>query len=108
MPTRPVGRLAGALLLALAATPCAVAADAAPLLARIQAVGSEGSGHDEAAKAWRALVALGPDALPAILSGFDNADERAANWLRAAVDAVAERAVGAGKPLPVEKIEAFV
>jgi hypothetical protein len=108
MPKGSTCRLAGALLLALAAVPCAVAADAGPLLARIKAVGGEGAGNAEAARAWRELVALGPDALPDILTGFDGADERAANWLRAAVDAVAEREVNAGRKLPADKLEAFV
>src|SRR5690242_1954530 len=97
MPKGTTRRLAGALLLALAATPYAVGADAGPLLARIKAVGPEGEGNAEAGRAWRDLVALGPDALPAILTAFDGADDRAANWLRAAVDAVAEREVSAGR-----------
>jgi hypothetical protein len=108
MPKRSICRLAGALLLALAAVPCAAAAEAGPLLARIKAVGGEGAGNEEAARAWRQLVALGPDALPDILAGFDGADDRAANWLRAAVDAVAEREVSAGRKLPADKLEAFV
>jgi hypothetical protein len=108
MPKGPIGRLAGALLLALAAAPHAVAADAGPLLARIKAVGSEGAGNAEAGRAWRELVALGTDALPAILTAFDDADDRAANWLRAAVDAIAERQLDAGRKLPADKLEAFV
>lgn len=101
-------RLAGALLLALAAAPCAVAADAGPLLARIKAVKGEGEGNEAAGKAWRELVALGPDALPAILTAFDDADDTSANWLRAAVDAVAEQEMTAGRKLPADKLEAFV
>jgi hypothetical protein len=108
MPTGSTRRLAGALLLALAATPYSLAADAGPLLARIKAVGGEGDGNVEAGRAWRELVALGPDALPAILSAFDGADERSANWLRAAVDAVAEREVSAEHTLPADKLEAFI
>src|SRR5437764_2266999 len=108
MPKGSTCRLAGALLLALATVPCAAASDAGPLLARIKAVGGEGAGNEEAGRAWRELVALGPDALPDILAGFDGADDRAANWLRAAVDAVAEREVNAGRKLPADKLEAFV
>jgi hypothetical protein len=108
MPKGPTRRLAGALLLALAATPYAAAADPGPLLARIKAVGPEGEGNAEAGRAWRDLVALGPDALPAILTAFEGADDRAANWLRAAVDAVAEREVNAGRALPADKLEAFI
>jgi hypothetical protein len=108
MPKGTTRRLAVALLLALAATPFAAAADPGPLLARIKAVGPEGEGNTEAGRAWRDLVALGPDALPAILTAFEGADDRAANWLRAAVDAVAEREVNAGRALPADKLEAFV
>src|SRR5262249_47024648 len=50
----------------------------------------------------------GPEALPQILAGFDGTDATAANWLRAAVDAIAEREVTAGRPLPADKLEAFV
>ncbi len=108
MPTGSFGRLAGALLLALAATPFAVAADAGPLVTRIKAVGAEGAGNPEAARAWGELVALGPDALPDLLAGFDGASDSAANWLRAAVDAVAERETQAGRPLPVDQLLAFL
>jgi hypothetical protein len=108
MPKGTTRRLVGPLLLALAATPFAAAADPGPLLARLKAVGPEGEGNAEAGRAWRDLVALGPDALPAILTAFEGADDRAANWLRAAVDAVAEREVNAGRALPADKLEAFV
>jgi hypothetical protein len=108
MPTGHFGRLAGALLLALAATPCANAADCGPLLASIKAIRGEGEGNVEAGKAWRELVALGPDVLPVVLAAFDDADERAANWLRAAVDAVAEREVAAGRKLPADRLEGFI
>ena len=108
MTTGFLRRLAGALLLVWAAAPYTFAADAQPLLARLKAVGSEGSGNAVAGKAWRELVALGPDALPAILTAFDGADERAANWLRAAVDAIAERELNAGRSLPADKLEAFI
>jgi hypothetical protein len=108
MPEGTTRRLAVALLLALAATPYAAAADPGPLLARIKAVGPEGEGNAEAGRAWRDLVALGPDALPAILTAFEGADDRAANWLRAAVDAVAEHELDAGRPLPADKLEAFI
>jgi hypothetical protein len=88
--------------------PAAAAAEAEALLARIQTVGKEGAGNVEASKAWRELVRLGPDALSAILTACDRADAAAANWLRAAVDAIAERTLAAGRPLPVEALEQFI
>jgi hypothetical protein len=100
---------AGLLILGLAlAAPAAAAADTAALLARIRAVGREGAGNAEASAAWKELVRLGPDALPTILAGLDGADATAANWLRNAVDAIAERALADGKSLPADRLEQFI
>src|SRR3712207_8164790 len=41
-------------------------------------------------------------------AAMDGAGPRAANWLRAAVDGIAERTLAAGKPLPAKALEAFV
>jgi hypothetical protein len=101
-------RFSGAVVLGLALAGAAAGADVAPLLARIKAVGREGAGNAEAGKAWRELARAGPDDLPAILAGLDDADPTAANWIRAAVDAIAERTLAAGRPLPADKLEAFV
>src|SRR4051794_39695680 len=79
-----------------------------PLVARIRAVGREGAGNEEAARAWRELVQRGPGALPDILAALDEADPTAANWLRAAFDAAAEQALAAGRALPAARLEAFV
>src|SRR5262245_52551432 len=84
------------------------AADTRDLLAKIKAVGKEGAGHVEATKAAKALSRLGPDALIEILTALDDASPRAANWIRAAVDTIAERTLAAGKPLPAAELEAFV
>jgi hypothetical protein len=77
-------------------------------LAKIRAVGKEGQGNVEAARAWQELVKLGPRVLIDILTALDDADPRAANWLRSAVDAIAEREVASKRPLPADKLEAFV
>lgn len=81
---------------------------AEPLLARIKAVGKEGAGNPDAARAWRELVQLGPAVLFDVLTGIDDADAVSANWLRSAVDAIAEREMNAGRALPVKALEAFV
>src|SRR5262249_42262924 len=78
------------------------------LLTRIQAIGKEGKGNADAAQAWRQLVKEGPHALIDILASLDSSSPAAANWLRSAVDAIAEKAQQAGKALPAEKLEAFV
>jgi hypothetical protein len=103
-------RLPGAVLL-LALPPVLTSAaggEVASLVERIRAVGGEGAGNAEAARAWREMVRLGPGALPEILAGLDGADPVAANWLRAAVDAIAERGLRSGHQLPAERLEAFV
>src|SRR4051794_29684773 len=86
------------------------AADPDPkaLLTPIRNVGREGAGNVEAARAWKALVARGPSGLIDLLGAMDDDNPTAANWLRSAVDAVAERAVADGKPLPVAELEKFL
>ena len=76
-------------------------------IAQIKAVGKQGKGNVEAAKAWRELVKQGPNVLPELLAALDDATPIAANWLRSAVDAVAERSLAAGK-LTAAPLEAFV
>ncbi|MBM4067503.1 MAG: hypothetical protein FJ271_00955 [Planctomycetes bacterium] len=82
--------------------------DLTPLLARIKAVASEGKGNPAASAALKELIKQGPEALPEILGAINDASPQAANWLRSAVDAVADRALSGGKSLPVKKLEAFV
>jgi len=96
------------LFLTLPAPPASAGAEATSLLATIKAVGREGSGNVEAGKAWRELVRLGPAALPAVLAAFDDADATVANWLRPAVDTIAERALAAKQPLPTAELERFI
>jgi len=84
------------------------AAESAPLLAKLKAVGKEGQGNADAAKAWQELVKLGPPVLFDVLTALDDADTTAANWLRSAVDTIADRELTAKRPLPVDKLEAFV
>jgi hypothetical protein len=82
--------------------------DLQPLLARLKSVGREGSGNVEAARAWRQLSKAEASALPEILTSWDDADPTAANWLRTAVDVIAQRALAAKKPLPAIELEAFI
>lgn len=95
-------------MLHVAALLLALAAQADPDLEKIRAVGKEGAGNAEAGQAWRAVVARGPEAILPILCAFDDTNPRAANWLRAALDAVAERALAEGGKLDGPKLEAFV
>jgi hypothetical protein len=78
------------------------------LVLKIKAVGPEGAGNLAASDASRELAARGPEALPALLRALDGAGPLAANWLRAAIDSIAERALLAGRPLPAAELEAFL
>ncbi len=99
-----------AVVAALAAPQPAAAAppDVAAALARITAVGREGDGNADAAAAWKGVVAAGGPALLPTLAAFDAANATAANWLRTAVDAIAESEKKAGRPLPAGELEAFL
>jgi outer membrane protein assembly factor BamB len=86
----------------------AAADDIATLVSRIKAVGGEGQGNVAAREASGKLAKLQPDAIPKLLGAMNDADPVAANWLRGAIDAIADRAVSAGQPLPTVDLEAFV
>jgi hypothetical protein len=86
----------------------ALPAEPGPFVVKIKAVGKEGAGNVEAAKAWQELVKLGPVAISDILTALDDADPAAANWLRSAVDVICDREIAASRPLPATKLEAFV
>lgn len=74
----------------------------------IKAVGREGQGNDVAASCWKGLVATGEAALLPTLEAYDSSNATAANWLRSAVDAIAEKEEAAGRKLPVEAIQKFL
>ncbi len=99
------GQIMGLLLLPASLQAGSASAEA---LARLKTVGREGAGNVVAADAWKEVVRLGPSALPEVLAAMDDADATSANWLRTAVDAIAERSLAAGKPLPAEQLEQFV
>lgn len=80
----------------------------AEALARLKAVGREGEGNEAASRAWQDVVQQGAAALPAILQAIDDAGAISTNWLRTAGDAIVERTLAAGKPLPAKELEQFV
>jgi len=85
-----------------------VAQDTGPLLQRIKSVGKEGAGNIEAAKAWKDLVAQGPTVLPDVLGAMDDASPTAINWLRAAVEAIQDKASAQGQKVSADKLESFI
>jgi hypothetical protein len=97
-----------ALAFLIAVVPGLRAADIAPLIAQIKSVGAEGAGSGPAAAAWAQLSKLNADAILPIMSAFDDASPRAANWLRSALDAIVERERAAKRALPVPDLEKFL
>src|SRR5262245_4940134 len=81
--------------------------DVSSLVARIKSIGAEGSGNEEASRASRELAKQGPAAIMPLLAAMDDADVVASNWLRSAVDGIAEREVAAGRALPKAELEKF-
>lgn len=57
----------------------------------LRSVGPEGRGHVAAAAAWRKLAAAEAKSLPALLGAMDGANDYALNWLRSAIETVADR-----------------
>lgn len=99
------------LLAALAiGTPLSVpaAANLPAAIQAIRAVGPEGRGNAEATRAWQTLSRATAADLPILLAGMDGANDLALNWLRAAVDTVAARAMAAGTRLPLPELEQFI
>ena len=84
------------------------APDVVQALDTIRAVGPEGQGNAEASRSWKTLAAADATILPAILEAMDGANELAANWLRSAIDAIAERAQRAGGKLPLLELGNFL
>ncbi len=88
--------------------PAATPEDLRLLVRRVKAVGAEGAGNPEAAGAWSALILSGPEAILPLLVALDDADGAATNWLRGAIDLIAERTLAAKQPLPAADLERFV
>jgi hypothetical protein len=89
----------------------AVSAQGADLrgpLEQLRAVGPQGQGHQAATAAWAQVARADAADLPTVLAALDGANPLAANWIRTAVDAIAERQLARGGRLPVEQFEAFI
>ncbi|TXT21332.1 MAG: hypothetical protein FD138_4070 [Planctomycetota bacterium] len=101
------GTLIATMLLAnvLVASVSSSAADTDSLLKVIKAVGREGQGNREAKQAVSELSQQDAATLPAVLMGFRDANPLAANYLRGAVETIADRALKSNKKLPIESLE---
>lgn len=98
------------LLLAMLLAPASFvfAAEVDPLIKTIKSVGREGQGNREANQAVNELSQQDASKLTAILIGFREANPLAANYLRGAVEAIADRTLKANKPLPTESLEKLI
>jgi hypothetical protein len=74
----------------------------------LRAVGPNGKGSADAARAWREAAAADVGQLPELLAAMDGASALARNWLRSAIDRVLERARRDKTPLPRKALEAFL
>ncbi|MGL4421730.1 MAG: hypothetical protein ACRCZF_13770, partial [Gemmataceae bacterium] len=97
-------------LLATVASTSVTAADVdlAPAFSAIRAVGKEGAGNDAATAAWKTIVKTGASALIPTLTDFRGASPQATNYLRSAIDAIAEAEAKAGRELPIGDLHRFL
>ena len=105
---RILSRLFSGLILVTASALPAAAGELEPLLRTLQAVGPKGAGNRQATRAWEQLARADAGQLPVILAGLDGAGPLAANWIRTAVDAIAQRQLQRGGRLPAAELERFV
>jgi hypothetical protein len=86
----------------------ASAAKLAKALQVLQAVEPKGVDNQAASKAWREVSAADAAQLPVVLAAIDEAGPLGANWISAAVQAIADRRLKQGAKLPADDLEAFV
>ncbi|MEW4561801.1 hypothetical protein AB1K70_04705 [Bremerella sp. JC770] len=95
------------LALALSVSPLA-ADEAAKLAQQINAIGSEADGYPAAAKAVTALSKMNADAIPTVLAAMQEDRPVASNWLRGAVEAMADKGRREGSPITNDTLIAFI
>jgi hypothetical protein len=86
----------------------ALADDVETQVQTILNVKKEGAGHAAATAAAKKLSRQPAASLMPLLQGMDQANPLAANWLRGAFEAIADRNLKAGTLLPKAELEAFV
>jgi hypothetical protein len=87
--------------------PCA-AVEIDELTATIRNIGPKGEGHAAAQEAWKSLATQPVSELVTVLNGFQGANKLATNWLRGAVDAIAQTAIDESTSLPQNDLQKFV
>ena len=80
----------------------------AEALQTLQRLDRVGQGHMGATAAWQRISQADATQLPTILRGMRDDNPLVNNWIRAAVDTIAERTVRAGQPLPADLLDRYV
>ena len=86
----------------------ASAADVERLTETINAIGLDGQGYPAAVDAEQLLGKLDVEAIPQILAAMDTQKPVAANWLRGAVESIADRSRKEGHPIPNKLLIDFI
>lgn len=86
----------------------AAAVDVEPLVRTINQVSAKGGGHREAIAAWSELAKADVDQITEILAGMDENNRLAVNWVRAAVESIAQKHVDRGESLPIADLKGFI
>ena len=86
----------------------ASAADLSVALEQIRAIGPEGAGNEIAAQAWQQVSQADATQITIILAAMKKNEPIAGNWLRAAVDTIAQRELRAGRKLPQAALVKFL
>ena len=82
--------------------------DLSAALGQIRAIGSEGAGNEIATRAWQQVSQADATQITTILAAMKKDEPIAGNWLRAAVDTIAQRELRAGRELPQAALVKFL
>lgn len=85
-----------------------IAGEATELSTKINAISAEAAGYPEAVEAVTALSKMNADAIPEVLAAMKEDRPVAANWLRGAVEAIADKARQEGKPIANDILIEFI
>ena len=91
--------------LALLSSPALFAAGLDEALAKVNQVGPKGEGAAEAATAVQTLTQASAADLPTLLAAIDDENPLAANYIRSAIEAIAQREMN---KLPADRLEQFI
>ena len=103
--------LSAALIIPATTRPTSAAGEASATetaIARVRAVMGEGKGNAEAASALKELTSHDASSLLSLLQAMDGANDLSANWLRSAIETLAQREGSGGKELPLAALGGFL